>query len=251
MDGTASLVYLLGAKEAETAKPFSYDHGAIVRGDSTKKQIALVFTGDEFGDGGRLIAKTLKDEKVKASFFLTGRFYVNPAFTEVVQGLKKAGHYLGPHSNQHLLYCDWQNRDSLLVSRKQFSDDLLANLSVMQTHGLNTQNAKFFMPPFEWYNDSIAAWSKQLGLQLINYTPGTLSHTDYTTPDDRNYRTSEAIYRSIVDYEKMPQLNGFILLMHIGTDQRRMDKFYLKLPQLIGYLKRRGYQLKTIEELLK
>ncbi|HET9430160.1 MAG TPA: glycoside hydrolase family 9 protein, partial [Chitinophagaceae bacterium] len=76
MDGTASLVYLLAAKEApfkvsykapykahsksppkgETYEEslnlkFSYSHGGIVRGDSTRKSIALVFTGDEFGDG--------------------------------------------------------------------------------------------------------------------------------------------------------------------------------------------------------
>ncbi len=43
---------------------------------------------------------------------------------------------------------------------------------------------------------------KKLGLQLINYTPGTLSHADYTTSKDKNYRSSETIYNSIIDYEK-------------------------------------------------
>jgi peptidoglycan/xylan/chitin deacetylase (PgdA/CDA1 family) len=268
MDGTASLIYLLAAKEAEAAPSksspkgktfeetfknrFSYDHGAIIRGDSTKKQIALVFTGDEFADGGNFIAQTLEQQHVKASFFLTGRFYDKPAFKQIVQRLKSEGQYLAPHSNEHLLYCDWNNRDSLLVTKEVFTNDLLANLDIMHAKGINARRTKYFLPPYEWYNDSIAVWTKDLGLRLINYTPGTLSHADYTTPESKNYRNSEIIYRSIVDFEnKSPSgLSGFILLMHIGTDSKRVDKFYKKLPQLIDYLKRKGYQFNTVEGLL-
>jgi hypothetical protein len=45
MDGTASLIYLLAAKqnEADNTNNFTYSHGGIIRGDSTKKEIALVF----------------------------------------------------------------------------------------------------------------------------------------------------------------------------------------------------------------
>jgi len=35
------------------------DHGAIIRGDLSKKQIALVFTGDEFADGGGIFIEIL------------------------------------------------------------------------------------------------------------------------------------------------------------------------------------------------
>jgi len=262
MDGTASLIYLLAAKESESSSKnitaskqfpgFSFNHGAIIRGDSTKKQIALVFTGDEFGDGGNFIAKTLTHQNAKASFFLTGRFYRNAAFKKIVQELKQNGNYLGPHSNEHLLYCDWHKRDSLLVTRKDFSNDLLTNLDIMHSDGINTLKTKYFLPPYEWYNDSIAQWTTDLGLQLVNYTPGTLSHADYTIPTDKNYRTSEAIFNSIIDYDRSHTvgLNGFILLMHIGTDPRRTDKFYNQLPHLLQYLKKRGYSFRTMDELL-
>ena len=93
----------------------------------------MVFTGDEFADGGNLIAQTLQEQKVKASFFLTGRFYANTAFKKTIQRLKKDGHYLGPHSDEHLLYCDWSKRDSLLVTKEDFTNDLLVNLDIM--HG--------------------------------------------------------------------------------------------------------------------
>jgi peptidoglycan/xylan/chitin deacetylase (PgdA/CDA1 family) len=109
------------------------------------------------------------------------------------------------------------------------------------------------LPPYEWYNDTIAAWTKELGLQLINFTPGTRSTADYTTPEMKNYQSSEAIYNSIINYEqsKPSGLNGFLLLLHIGTDPKRTDKFYKCLPELIKYLKARGYQFQTVEQLLK
>jgi peptidoglycan/xylan/chitin deacetylase (PgdA/CDA1 family) len=56
-----------------------------------------------------------------------------------------------------------------------------------------------------------------------------------------------------MDYEKQHHsgLNGFLLLMHIGTDARRTDKLYQHLPQLLQWLKTRGYQLVRVDELLK
>ena len=77
----------------------------------------------------------------------------------------------------------------------------MTNLEVMHASGINMSRTKFFLPPYEWYNDTIAAWTKESGLKLINYTPGTLSHADYTTPADKNYRSSETIYNSIIDHE--------------------------------------------------
>jgi peptidoglycan/xylan/chitin deacetylase (PgdA/CDA1 family) len=227
--------------------------GAITRGDSTQKKLAIVFTGDEFGEGGNLIAQTLKNQSIKASFFFTGRFYRNTAFKKTIEQLKKDGHYLGAHSNEHLLYCDWNKRDSLLVTKQQFMDDLDKNYGELNRFGVSKKKAHFFLPPYEWYNDSIAVWTKKMGLQLINFTPGTLSHADYTTPADKNYRSSDVIYRSIVDYERKHSsgLNGFILLMHIGTDEKRTDKLYYQLPKLIQWLKAKNYQLVGVNDLLR
>jgi endoglucanase len=261
MDGTASLIYLMAAKQAETAILNHFTPalskgdgvGAITRGDTTEKEIAIVFTGDEFADGGTFIANALRKQNVKASFFFTGRFYRNGAFKTTIQQIKKDGHYLGAHSDEHLLYCDWNKRDSLLVSKQTFDNDLKKNYAEMNRFGIAKTNATFFLPPYEWYNDTIAAWTKQQGLQLINFTPGTKSNADYTTPSMKNYRGSEEIYSSIVQYEqeKPARLNGFILLLHIGTDPQRTDKFYFLLPKLIDYLKSKDYKFSTVDDLLK
>jgi peptidoglycan/xylan/chitin deacetylase (PgdA/CDA1 family) len=141
----------------------------------------------------------------------------------------------------------------LFVTKEEFVNDLHDNLDVMHASGIDTSKTKFFLPPYEWYNDSIAAWTKESGLKLINYTPGTLSHADYTTPADKNYRSSDVIYNSIVDHEnRAPSgLNGFILLMHVGTDPKRTDKLYRKLPGLISYLRSKGYHFQSIEKMLQ
>lgn len=229
-------------------------YGAIVRGDTNKKQIALVFTGDEFADGGAFIAHTLKKHDVNGSFFLTGRFYRNRKFRRIIKTLIANGNYMGVHSDMHLLYCDWTKRDSLLVTRKEFAEDLENAYGELRNWKIPKDSARFFLPPYEWYNETISTWTNELGLQLVNFSSGTRSAADYTYPEmGSKYVDSERIYKSIVDYEQQKDtgLNGFLLLVHIGTDVRRKDKFYAHLPELINELKGRGYEFVKVNTLLK
>ncbi len=232
---------------------WTYSHGAIIRGDTTRKEIALVFTGDEFGDGGEFITRCLKDHRIKASFFLTGNFYRNPKFEQIIKHLAEDGNYLGSHSDRHLLYCDWTLRDSLLVTREEFTRDMSDSYIELDKFGIVKSDAFYFLPPYEWYNDSISSWTEQMGLQIVNFSPGTRSTADYTYPEMGNsYIDSKAVYNSIINFEEgsVSGLNGFILLVHIGTDPRRTDKFYNYLPALITELKNRGYRFVKINEML-
>jgi peptidoglycan/xylan/chitin deacetylase (PgdA/CDA1 family) len=254
MDGTASLVYLLAAKEAEALKKSpngpQYFKGAIIRGDSSAKKIALVFTGHDYGEGLKRISQTLDKEKIKANFFATGKFI--DQYAASLKTLRTHGHYIGAHSNEHLLYADWDNREKLHVTKEEFESDLLANYDKLATLGIKKEAASVFLPPYEWYNDSIAAWTRGLGLTLINYTPGTMSTADYTTPSMLNYRDSDTIYQSIMAKAlDMPYgLNGYFLLLHTGADRERADAFYLTLPLLIEELKGLGYEFVRVDEML-
>jgi peptidoglycan/xylan/chitin deacetylase (PgdA/CDA1 family) len=242
----------LAARENDTR--FTYDHGGIIRGDRTTKEIALVFTGDAFAEGGTHIRRVLAQQQIKASFFLTGNFYREPNFKPLIAGLLADGHYLGAHSDAHLLYCAWENRDSLLVTQEQFTEDLAANYREMEKFGIAKTSAHYFLPPYEWYNATISAWTQAWGLQLVNYTPGTRSPADYTYPEmQARYVPSARIYQSILSYETSHAegLNGFILLSHIGTDPRRTDKFYFRLEKLLLTLRDRGYRFIRIDELLE
>jgi len=225
---------------------------AINRGDSTKKNIALVFTAHEFGDGLAFIRETLRDKKIKGSFFFTGDFYRNKNFSGLISQLSRDNNYLGSHSDKHLLYCDWTKRDSLLVTEKEFADDLLNSYRELDNVGIDKKSARYFLPPYEWYNDSIAKWTAKLGFQLINFTAGTRSTADYTYPEmGSRYVSNDTIYQSIINFDKKSSsgLNGFILLVHAGTDPRRKEKFYHQLPQLIDELKNLNYSFVTIDQL--
>ena len=253
MDGTACLVYYLASLDSQTpAMHQTVDmHGAIVRGNMPEKKIALVFTGHDQGDGGRIIADTLKAHGVKASFFFTGDFYRTNEFKPFIRQLAADGHYMGAHSDKHLLYNKWNAQRTLNLSEEKFKEDLRANYAEMENYGIRKEDAHYFLPPYEWYNKDIALWTYQEGLQLINYTSGTLSHTDYTTPDmGDKYHDNEEIYQSIRIYEAANGLNGFILLIHIGSAPERTEKFYTKLDELLNELSGKGYQFVRIDELL-
>ena len=261
MDGTADLTYYLSAMQAEAhldnavSSGLEIEHGAIVRGNEGEKVISLVFTGHEFADGFQTIDRVLDKHHIRASFFFTGDFYRNRKYKKMIITLKKKGHYLGPHSDKHILYCDWDHRDSLLVTKQQFTDDLKSNYEAMENRGIHTGDASIFMPPFEWYNDSIAFWSRQYGLQLVNFTPGTTSNQDWTYPGlGQQYAGSDDNLLIAFFPTKRPDpngLNGFILLTHFGTDPRRTDKFYNKLDALLTELENRGYRFVTIKELIE
>ena len=74
----------------------------------------------------------------------------------------------------------WENRDSLLVTREEFEKDMLKSYETMRKAGIEYKDAPIYIPPYEYYNKEIAAWAKNMGIQVVNYTPGTMSNADNT-----------------------------------------------------------------------
>lgn len=234
---------------------FTISNGGVIRGNQQLKKIALIFSADEYAEGLNFIDSTLVQEKAGASFFFTGNFFKNPANRKTTRLLLHHGNYVGTHSYGHLLYNSWERRDSLLISQTAFTDDLNKAFAQLKKYfHLTKKQASYFLPPYEWYNDTIAQWAKEYGLQVVNFTPGTYSNADYTTPDmGKKYLSSDTIFNRIVRFESQSRngLNGFILLSHAGAGPQRTDKFFKKLPALIQLLKAKGYEFVRIDELLK
>ncbi len=231
------------------------DRGAIVRGPRVHKKIALEFTGGDFADGGTIILDNLKQRNAKASFFFIGDFYRNPKFKPLIQRIKQKGHYLGAHSDKHPLYASWDDPPKLLINQKQFDADLENNLRTMQDlHGIDRAQARYYIPPYEHYTQEIADWTAAWGMVLINLTRGTRSHTDYMQDGDPKFVPATDIVKSILDHERTDPdgLNGFLLLMHIGSGpERTRDHLYNHLGGLMNELISRGYEFVRVDELLQ
>lgn len=235
--------------------------GAIIRGPQDEKRLALVFTAHEYAEGAETIWNELVHHHAKASFFLTGTFLENTNFSRLLERIRRGQHMLGPHSDRHLLYCSWDNSPKTLVQWHEFRRDLLRNATQLDPSltlypGDVTwpaaSDSRYFLPAYEHYNRDIADWTRETGRTLINFTPGTRSTADYTGEADKNFVSSQAILDSIISKEQQDPhgLNGFLLLLHLGSGPGRTDKFHARFGELLDYLSGRGYQMVRVDELL-
>ncbi|OQB23055.1 MAG: Peptidoglycan-N-acetylmuramic acid deacetylase PdaA precursor [candidate division BRC1 bacterium ADurb.Bin183] len=226
--------------------------GGIERGPTDEKKISLVFTGGSFGEGGEHILNVLKKHGIKGSFFFTGDFFRMREFDPIIRRIVNEGHYLGTHSDKHPLYCPWEDVNKTLVTKEEFTEDVKSSFKYLEKYGVNPKVNKYWIPPYEWYNEDISRWSNEMGLVLFNYSPGSYSNADYTGEEDSNFRSSDFIYGKILEKEeKDPNgLNGFFLLIHIGAGPGRKDKFFVRLDALLKELEKRGYSFIRVDEMI-
>jgi peptidoglycan/xylan/chitin deacetylase (PgdA/CDA1 family) len=225
-------------------------HGGIIRGDVFQRKLALVFTGDEFGESMGPILDTLKQRAIKASFLVTGNFLRKPQLKRLVERAIAEGHYVGPHSDKHLLYADWKDFKTR-VSKEDFTTDLARNIADLRAIGaLTGERPIYFIPPYEHYNDDQVKWAKEMNVTVFNYSPHSGSNRDYIREGDKKFVSSRKLLTDILMYEKQDKhgLNGFILLLHLGSG--RKDPFHPRLGPLCDELVKRCYEFHRIDELL-
>lgn len=265
MDGTADAIYMMAhfgatpeaaqrraaSQVLEPAADFQIDEGAIRRASPAHRELALIFTADEYVDGAETILETLAERDVRAAFFLTGKSLDAPNMRDWVRRAVEAGHYVGPHSDGHLLYAAWDNRERSLISQPRFQADLHRNLAELSELGALKTRPIYFVPPFEWHNAEHATWAKELGCQMVNFTPGSGSHRDFAPEGHAAFASSQEIIQGILQHEQSSAagLNGQLLLLHLGSE--RKDKVYTKLSELIDELVGRKYSIVRIDELLQ
>jgi peptidoglycan/xylan/chitin deacetylase (PgdA/CDA1 family) len=240
------------AESADERRVVREPYGAIVRGDLASKKLALVFTGDERGESTGPILDILKQRDLHGAFFVTGNFLRDAELNKQMRRALAEGHYVGPHSDSHLLYCAWDERDKSLVSKEDFKADLRKNLVELEKIDASYgDRPMLFIPPYEWYNREQFGWCHELGLQLINFTPGSGSNRDYAPEGNSRFVPSRKIYDDILAYEQKDPagLNGFVLLLHAGSG--RKDPFHNLLGELCDELQRRGYQFVRVDALLQ
>ncbi len=238
---------------ADTQSTFTYDRGGIIRGRLDRKEMALIFTGGSFAEGGDTILDALKERGIKGSFFFTGGFFRTPEFKRIIERVRDEGHYLGPHSDAHPLYASWDSPPKLLISREDFDKDLDSNMKILKNFGVDPAKAPFFIPPYEHFTQEISDWTAARGMVLFNFSPGTRTNADYMEDTHPNYITSEEMVKGVMQKEENDPagLNGFMMLVHIGAGpERTKDHLFEHMGAMIDELRKRGYHFVRVDELL-
>ncbi len=218
-------------------------HGLGVRLDSDDHRVYFVFSADSAFEGAELALDAMRERGCRGSFFFTGRFLREPANHAVVERIISEGHYVGPHSDAHLLLADWDDAHTPLVTVDSLMADTRANLASLADCGVDTAGVIWYLPPYEWAARCHAEAVSSMGMTPIAPTPGILTYRDYTTPDMADYFTSDSIYRQLLDYESTRGLEGTFVIVHLGTHPLRADKFYRRFPALLDTLQTLGYTI--------
>ena len=207
----------VGKENAELME--KYD--GIYLGNKDKKYIYLTF--DEGYEAGytEKILDVLKDNNVKATFFITAH-YLNTA-EELVKRMIDEGHIVGNHTVNHKSLPD--------ISDEEIKDEVMKlHQSIYEKFGYEM---KYIRPPKGEYSERTLAVTKQLGYTNVMWTFGYL---DY---DENNSKGIQYAQKIILDNLH----NGEIMLLH-GNSKDNAEV----LDSVIKQAKADGYEFKSLDE---
>lgn len=191
-------------------------------GDTGKKEIYLTFDeGYENGYTGQIL-DTLRDNNVKAAFFVTGSYVEkNPA---LVKRMVEEGHIVGNHSDTH------PSMPSL--SNEEIKRELEA--VEKQVHQLTGTKMSYFRPPRGEFNRRVLDVAHQEGYTTIFWS---MAYQDWLT--DRQ-PGKEVAFKHVTENIH----NGAIILLHAVSKSNTEA-----LDDIIKELKKMGYKFKSLDNL--
>lgn len=189
------------------------------RGDKARREVALTFDdGPHPAFTVRLLA-LLKQEHVKATFFLVGK-KVDESPPTVAQ-IARAGHEVANHTYHHV------NLDKLTPAQAE-AEIRQANEAIKRACGIKPVS---FRPPGGHHSEIVYQAAAKQGMRTVFWTDD---------PGDFSKPAPEVIMaRTLKDLD-----NGSDILLHDGIEQTLQ-----MLPDLIARLRRDGYQFVTISEM--
>lgn len=183
------------------------------------KVFALTFDDGPWPIYTRQILRILKENDVKATFFMVGS--VVREYPKIAREVQAAGHAIGNHSWSHTA------RPRNPVAEIQRTDVALREIGVRNT---------MFRPPYGMLKNGMARQALKEKQAVFIWSADS---NDWKKPGARR------IANSILN-QATP---GGIALMHDGGGAR--EGTVAALPRIISELKERGYKLVTVPELLK
>lgn len=211
---------------AEEALEYNKKYDGYYLGDTKRKIIYLTF--DEGYENGYTpkILDVLKDNRVKASFFVTAPFInENP---ELLKRIVNEGHVVGNHSVNHnsMAVLAKQNED---VFKKEF-----AGVEEAYKKVIGKEIPKYFRPPMGKYSEKSLKYSKDLGYKTVFWS---FAYEDYEV----NKQPSVEYAKNLI-MERTH--NGGIYLLHaISKTNTEILDWVLK------EWKKQGYEFETIDKI--
>lgn len=164
--------------------------------------------------------EVLQEKETKVTFFVTGRWAKQ--YPEMVKRFAADGHEVGNHGMKHAhprSLSDW-DLAQLIVENEKLLQEIIGECP------------RLFAPPYGEVDERVAVTAAQLGYRTIMWTIDTI---DWQNP------SVETTVRRVLDRAQ----NGGIVLMHPKPNTVRA------LPRIIDGLRRQGYALVTVTELLE
>ncbi|EJR71865.1 hypothetical protein IK7_06189, partial [Bacillus cereus VD156] len=161
----------------------------------------------------------LKENDVKATFFMQGSNLQNASYQENVKRAVKEGHYIGAHSMTH-------NSDKL-YKNGQFVPEMKETLSLIKD--ITGTNPKLVRPP---YGSAPGLKSGEIRNQIVE---AGIKIWDWTI-DSEDWKLKNNPNQIIENVKKSTTDDVEVVLMHEKAQTLQV------LPQIIKFYKEKGYE---------
>ena len=200
------------------------DVGGIYVGDSNSKNIYLTFDcGYENGYTMSML-DTLKENNVKAIFFITGHYLKSSK--EIVKRMIDDGHLIGNHTFNH--------KDFSRSSNKEILEDI-QKLETEFYNEFNVNMSKYVRPPRGDFDERSLRLLNDNGYKSVFWS---LAYVDW---DKNKFNGNDYSYNNVLRRIH----NGAIILMHTVSKDNEND-----LNKIINKLKNDGYVFKSINNVI-
>lgn len=199
---------------------------------SEPKRVFLTFDDGPTKQVTPYILDLLKQENIKASFFILGtRVESNPA---LVKREYEEGHFIGNHGYTHKYSSIYSSIDSVMNEYNK------TNEAIKKAVGNDKFNSLVFRFPGGSVGGTYNDLKKEAERQLEEKGIGSVDWNALTN-DAAGARTKEKILKNF--YDTIQGKTSIVLLMHDAADKILT---YETLPEIISYLKENGYEFKTM-----
>ena len=198
----------------------------VFSGNKNKKQIALTFDDGPDEHFTLKILDILKENNVSATFFVLGNSVKK--YPNVLNHIRDEGHDIGNHSLSH--------KNFKKLSEDQIKCEITETEKIIKS--VNEGCLPLFRPPFGASNKKVEETIHSLGYYDIRWS--------VDTEDWSGIKPSEIMTR--IEKQLYP---GGIILMHCSGRRQPIENSIKALPEIIRYVKEKGYEFVTISQLLE